>query len=103
MKKLFLTLIFFVIIAVISMQFGTQSFVYTDPEVVPEKDQPVHFKLNPVLWLPSYFIFKNDVTDLTIVKSILWVTPYWLLISYLLTRLTLWSLAKKRGNSSPQN
>ena len=98
MKKFFLTLLFFVVIAFVSMQFGTRSFVYSDPEQVPAEDQPVHFQLNPFLWLPAYFIYNNDITDLTIVKSVLWTLPYWIFISYLITQI-LWSLiARKRGN-----
>jgi len=86
-KKIFLTIIFFIILAFVAMHFGTRGFVYSDE--VPVENQPVHFKINPILWLPSWYFFKGEISDSTILISLLYTFPYWLIISYLLSSVML--------------
>jgi len=84
-KKFLVALVLFIALAFVSMEFA--SIGYIKDSSIPQDKQPVYFKISPVFWLPSWLIYKGEVSDQTLLLSLVYTIPYWLIISYFFSSL----------------
>lgn len=82
-KKYLLTALLTIVFGLCATTFAAVGYIKDSS--LSEKDQPVYYKINPVFWLPAYFIIGPEISDPQYISALLITFPYWITISYLIS------------------